>query len=158
MLESPGHIRHHLAYQVELDGTLLTGDAMGIILGPGSPVHTPTPPPSLDLVAWYDTLEGWASLDVPVFGVTHFGWHERFQERRQEFLMALRSHEDRVRSDLEAGINGAKAYAAEVVERMTPGPDRTWIEGYFETFGAEADWQGVAFYLNRRARRINRSS
>ena len=44
-IPTPGHIASHLAYLDERDGTLFSGDSMGITLA-GGPQHTPTPPPT----------------------------------------------------------------------------------------------------------------
>lgn len=150
VLPSPGHIDHHLAFQVESDGTLLAGDAMGIVLTEDGPVHPPTPPPSLDFSAWDETLERWASLDVPAFVATHFGLHRRFHDRRLELRERLRSLESRVQAALDAGVDGAAAYGAEVVERMSRGGDEARVRRYFETFPADTEWRGAEFHLRRR--------
>ncbi|MGI9627824.1 MAG: MBL fold metallo-hydrolase [Longimicrobiales bacterium] len=150
VLPSPGHIAHHLAFQDEQEGTLFAGDAMGILLNPEGPVHPPTPPPSLDLEAWYETLTGWAGLDVPRFAATHFGVHQRFHDRRVELLARLEALEARVASELEADIDGSAAYGAEVVDRMSDGGSDERVVEYYNAFPADAEWHGAAFHLKRR--------
>ena len=150
VLPSPGHIAHHLAYQLEEDGTLMSGDSMGIILTPDGPVHPPTPPPSLDFEAWYGTLDGWEGLDVPTFIATHFGAYSRFHERRKELRDALEDLEARVTAALEAGVDGAAEYGAEVVDRMSLGGKLERVVRYYETFPAEAEWRGAEFHIRRR--------
>ena len=81
---SPGHIAHHLAYLDERTGTLLAGDALGIVLAPGAATHAPTPAPSLDIEAWLRTLVDLAWLEPERMGVTHFGLHENVTGRRRE--------------------------------------------------------------------------
>lgn len=154
-MPSPGHIAHHLAWLHEPEGVLLTGDSMGIVLHPDGPTHPATPPPSLDLEAWYRTLEGWAGLEVERFGPTHFGLHARFQERRMELLEALRALESRVADALARGQEAvdADAFGRESWTRLTPYLGEARAVRYFETFSGVADWNGVAFYLRRRDRR-----
>ena len=155
VLPSPGHIDHHLAFQLESDGTLMSGDAMGILLVPDGPVHPPTPPPTLNFHAWRRTLESWASLDVPSFVATHFGRHTDFQGRRAELLEALVAFEERVVRAMEEGRAGdaaALAYGDEVVQRMSAAGQGDRVRRYFETFGAAIEWEGAVFHLGRRAR------
>ena len=155
VLPSPGHIDHHLAFQEESDGTLLAGDAMGILLVPDAPVHPPTPPPTLNFAAWEETLEGWAELDVPAFVITHFGRHQRFHARRRELLEALRALERRVTEAMakgEAGEDAAQAYGAEVVARMSAHGEEERVRRYFQTFGPAIEWHGSVLHLERRAR------
>ena len=154
VLPSPGHIDHHLAFQLESDGTLMAGDAMGILLAPGGPVHPPTPPPTLNFQAWTDTLEGWSALDVPRFVATHFGRHGRFHARRIELMEALHRLEERVTVAMsrgEAGEEAAQAYGTEVTERMSAHGEEDRVRRYFETFGAAIEWHGAVFHLQRRA-------
>ena len=153
ILPSPGHIDHHLAFQLDSDGTLVAGDAMGILLTPEGPVHPPTPPPSLDFLAWAETLEGWAGLDVPAFVATHFGLHRGFHARRLELLEALSCLEARVSqalADGRAGLEAARAYGAEVVARMSHHGDEARVRKYFATFPADHEWLGAVLHLRRR--------
>lgn len=155
VLPSPGHIDHHLAFQSDSDGTLLSGDAMGILLTPTGPAHPPTPPPTLDFRAWADTLRGWEGLDVPSFIATHFGRHGRFHERRLELLDALTALERRVTEAMAVGRAGeaaAQAYEAEVVARMSAHGEGERVRRYFRTFGPAIEWHGAVFHLERRAR------
>jgi len=149
-VSTPGHIVHHLSYLSEDDGTLYSGDSMGIILGEGAPGHPPPPPPSLDVEAWLQTLERLGDYDPERIAVTHFGVHGDFHERREalaEDLIALR---DRVARAMEAGDeDDARRYHEEVVERLASYRGEGEIAAYFETFPAESDWAGMRLYLKR---------
>ncbi len=77
--DSPGHARHHLAYQI--GGDLLTGDVAGVLLpsrGEGSPfLSVPAPPPEFDLGSWLNTIDKLSNLEVNRLFLTHFGTHPR---------------------------------------------------------------------------------
>jgi len=153
-LPTPGHIPHHLAYLDESSGTLYAGDSMGIILTPSAPTHPPTPPPAVDLEAWWRTLDALEGIRPERVGVTHFGFHRRFEERRTELAERLRALESRVRSALEKGNEGdAQDYERQVREefgRYLPAED---VDRYFDVFPAATDWAGVRRYLERTLRR-----
>lgn len=150
---TPGHIAHHLAYLDERDGTLFAGDAMGIVLSAEAPSHPPTPPPAVDLEAWRETLEEVRAIGPERFAATHFGLHEDVPARVEALGEALDGLKKRVADALARGDEeDAGRYGEEVARRMAPflGSDRA--ERYFGTFSAAMDWEGVRFYLQRRAR------
>lgn len=152
-IHTPGHIDSHLAYLDAYTGTLYAGDCMGIILSDEGPTHPPTPPPSLDLKAWDETLRHLEVVGAERAAVAHFGIHDRFEARRSHLREELRLLGERVRRALERGDaeEAAERYAQEVrnvQNRHLPG-DRALR--YFETFSAAKDWEGVVFYLTRRA-------
>jgi len=150
VIPTPGHIDHHLAYLHRDSGTLLAGDALGIILTREAPTVPPTPPPSLDLRAWHGTLERLERVEAERIAVSHFGLHPDLEARREELGAALRKLESRVRRALAREDEGAaERYAAEVVEAQAPHLPDGRAEGYFQVFGGEIDWRGVEFYLER---------
>jgi glyoxylase-like metal-dependent hydrolase (beta-lactamase superfamily II) len=68
---SPGHASHHVCY---FDGaTLYAGDAAGVRIQPGRTVLPPTPPPDLDIEAWYRTLEEIERRAPERLALVHFG-------------------------------------------------------------------------------------
>lgn len=147
---SPGHIGHHLAYLHEADGTLLSGDSMGIVLAPGAPTHPPTPPPAIDLRAWAGTLERLAAVGAEWFGATHFGLHGDVAGRAGELARRLDVLETRVRSAMDRGdADDAGRYDREVRDELAPFVGRDEVERYFDMFTAATDWAGVRFYAER---------
>lgn len=149
-LPTPGHIAHHLAYLDERDGTLLSGDAMGIVLGEEVPSHPPTPPPSVDLRAWARTLDEITSAGPERFGATHFGLHGDVPGRARQLRERLDALEARVRAALARGDDGdARRYDEEVREKLAPFLGREEVDRYFDMFTAATDWAGVKFYLER---------
>ena len=69
---SPGHASHHVCY---FDGTTLyAGDAAGVRILPSRSVLPPTPPPDLDVEAWYRTLEQIERRAPERLALIHFGF------------------------------------------------------------------------------------
>lgn len=74
--DSPGHARHHLAYQ--MGSALFCGDVAGVRLPLESPAESgalsiPAPPPEFDREAWLKTIEKLRPLEVSTLYLTHFG-------------------------------------------------------------------------------------
>ena len=68
---APGHASHHVCYS---DGsTLYAGDAAGVRIAPSRSVLPPTPPPDLDVEAWYRTLEQIERRAPERLALIHFG-------------------------------------------------------------------------------------
>jgi len=148
-IPTPGHIQHHLAYLDERDGTLFSGDSMGIVLG-GGPTHPATPPPSVDLRAWDGTLAEIAAIGPERFGATHFGLHGDVPGRVVQMTEVLAALEGRVRIALEQGDRSdSDRFNAETIEALGPFMGQDEVTKYFEMFPAATDWAGVAFYLER---------
>jgi glyoxylase-like metal-dependent hydrolase (beta-lactamase superfamily II) len=149
---TPGHIAHHVAYLDERDGTLFSGDSMGIALA-GGPQHPPTPPPAVNLPDWRRTLDEIGQIGPERFGATHFGVHENVDARRVQLRERLDALEARVRAAVEVGADEEEADAArfeqEVRSELGPfmGEDR--VNRYFDMFPAATDWAGMAFYVKR---------
>ena len=151
-LATPGHISHHLAFLDESEGTLFSGDALGIVLAPGAPGHPPTPPPSLDVRAWEDTLEMLAQLGAERAAVTHAGIHEDDPGRRAlRLLERLREVTRRARVALYEGTieEDGEQFALEVRDQVATYRERAEVDQYFDSFSARTDWDGLIFYLER---------
>lgn len=151
-IHTPGHISHHLGYLDERDGTLFSGDSMGIVLG-GGPQHPPTPPPAVKLPDWARTLEEIGKIGPERFGATHFGIHENVEERRRQLQERLDALEARVRSAVAEGPDAeeedAAAFEQEVRTELAPFMGEEEVNRYFDMFPAATDWAGVAFYVKR---------
>jgi glyoxylase-like metal-dependent hydrolase (beta-lactamase superfamily II) len=149
-IPTPGHIAHHLAYLDERDGTLFSGDSMGIVLGDDAPTHPPTPPPAIDLRAWERTLDEIAVIGPERFAATHFGLHGDVPGRIRQLGERLVTLEARVRAATAAGDESdADRYEREVRAELSKYLGREAVDGYFDMFTAATDWAGVKFYLDR---------
>ena len=150
---TPGHISHHISYLAESDGTFVAGDALGVILAPGAPSYPPTPPPSVDVPAWLETLDGLGSVDPDTFGVSHFGVHDGFAGRISEMRKRLSALRDRVEAALASGDDSDRdIYEREVREAISEFRPRDEVDGYFDAFSAAVDWDGMRLHLERAAR------
>ena len=69
---SPGHASHHVCYAHD-DGTLYAGDAAGVRIAPSRLVMPPTPPPDVDVLAWYATLDELERRAPKRIALVHFG-------------------------------------------------------------------------------------
>lgn len=69
---SPGHASHHVCY-LHADGTLYAGDAVGVRIQPSRHVMPVSPPPDVDVEAWYDTFEEIERRQPERLALTHFG-------------------------------------------------------------------------------------
>src|SRR3954453_7415184 len=69
---SPGHATHHVCYLHD-DGTLYAGDAAGVRIGPGRHVLPVSPPPDVDVEAWFRTFEEIERRRPERLALVHFG-------------------------------------------------------------------------------------
>jgi glyoxylase-like metal-dependent hydrolase (beta-lactamase superfamily II) len=67
---TPGHARHHIAWQ--LDDVIFTGDVGGIKIE-GGLIVPPCPPPDINLEDWNDSIELIRKSSVDQLYLTHFG-------------------------------------------------------------------------------------
>lgn len=154
-LATPGHVDHHVAWLDEADGTLLAGDALGIVLDPAAPTHPPTPPPGVDLDAWRRTLEYVASVGPARVAVAHFGLHDGVQGLVSALGERLDALEARVERALDRGRDedDARVYEDEVRAELSRTLPRERVDRYFDVFRAATDYEGVVRYVRKTRKR-----
>jgi glyoxylase-like metal-dependent hydrolase (beta-lactamase superfamily II) len=102
----PGHASHHICYD---DGTTIyAGDAAGVRIQPATSVMPPTPPPDLDVEAWYRTLEEIERRAPERLALIHFGVAEDVGRH----LAELRERLDTWSRRVEEGADEAAFVAA----------------------------------------------
>lgn len=69
-LHTPGHAKHHIAWQC--GDVIFAGDVAGVKIGNG-PVQPPCPPPDIDLEAWYRSIELLKQTPSKRLYLTHYG-------------------------------------------------------------------------------------
>jgi glyoxylase-like metal-dependent hydrolase (beta-lactamase superfamily II) len=103
---SPGHASHHVCY---FDGTTLyAGDAAGVRILPSRSVLPPTPPPDLDVEAWYRTLVQIERRAPERLALIHFG----FADDVGRHLGELRERLDSWTTRVEEGASETEFVAA----------------------------------------------
>ncbi len=73
LVDSPGHAKHHHAVLDEQTGTLLVGDAVGVLLPDLGVLRPATPPPDFDLDLAVQSLQRFAELRPTRMVLTHYG-------------------------------------------------------------------------------------
>jgi glyoxylase-like metal-dependent hydrolase (beta-lactamase superfamily II) len=73
LVDSPGHAKHHHAVLDEHTGTLLVGDAVGVLLPDLGVLRPATPPPDFDLEQAVHSLRRFAELRPERLVLTHYG-------------------------------------------------------------------------------------
>lgn len=73
VIHAPGHAGHHVVYLDHQDGTAYVGDLAGVRIPPGELTIAPTPPPEIDVEAWFDSLDRLAERCPRRLRLTHFG-------------------------------------------------------------------------------------
>ena len=103
---APGHASHHVCY---FDGsTLYAGDAAGVRIQPARSVLPPTPPPDVDVEAWYRTLEAIERRAPERLALTHFGLADDVGRH----LAELRARLDTWATRVEEGASEGEFIAA----------------------------------------------
>jgi glyoxylase-like metal-dependent hydrolase (beta-lactamase superfamily II) len=73
LIDSPGHANHHHAVLDEATGTLLVGDAVGVLSPDLGVLRPATPPPDFDLERATQSLRRFADLRPERIVLTHYG-------------------------------------------------------------------------------------
>ena len=146
-ISTPGHIGHHVSYLDERDGTLYSGDSVGVALS-GGPPHPMGPPPNVDLPAWRATIEKVRQIGPERLAPTHFGFREDVEPHLADLRRRLENMAARAASALKTGdASQAEIFDREVREEMTPYMGEKHARRYFDMFPPRNDFAGVSFYL-----------
>ena len=124
VFDAPGHASHHVCY---FDGaTIYAGDAAGVRILPSRSVLPPTPPPDVDVEAWYRTLEQIEHRAPERIALIHFGLVEdvgrHLAELRERLdAWAKRVEEGASESEFVAAARAdLPAYEADEYDRAMP--------------------------------------
>ena len=141
-LHTPGHAKHHIAWQI--DDTIFTGDVAGVKIGDG-PVVPPCPPPDINLEDWNVSIEKLLSSDGSKLYLTHFGLIENKHEHLSELRHILNDWALWVKEKWESGMTAEestphfKAYTA--AQLMDKGVSDHGLKQYE---AANPSWMSVA--------------
>ncbi len=136
---TPGHASHHVAYF--RDGTLLGGDVCGIRAQPGRYVLPISPPPDIDLEAWFASIDAVAQHAPERLALTHFGVATDVNWHLQRLRETLTSWGEWVGGGMERDAFVALA-------RPQAGDDAAKLYDPVDQFGQS--WQGLRRYWDKR--------
>ncbi len=140
---TPGHASHHVSYHHPSSGYAFTGDAAGVRIGEGY-VFPPTPPPDIDLEAWYDSLQRIAAWQPRKLCPTHFG---SFEDSDQH-LAALQAHLEE--AERMAEVHTEDDFCAALRARVRESADAETAAAYEQAMPPEQCWAGLIRYLRKR--------
>jgi len=121
---APGHASHHVCY-VAPDGTLYAGDAAGVRIQPARHVVAPTPPPDIDVEAWYGTFDEIERRSPERLALIHFG----VVDDPAEHVARARERLGVFTRRVESGIDErefVRLARAELTEAEGPDEDNVW--------------------------------
>ncbi|HEX6383748.1 MAG TPA: MBL fold metallo-hydrolase [Anaerolineae bacterium] len=101
-LDTPGHARHHHAYQ--LRNIAFTGDAAGIQLPDSALIDLPAPPPEFELEVWQETVDRLLASRFTAIYPTHFGLLSNVQDHLQRFKVLMQEAARFVYELMETGL------------------------------------------------------
>ena len=138
---APGHASHHVCY---FDGTTVyAGDAAGVRIQPNRSVLPPTPPPDIDVEAWYRTLEEIERRAPERLALIHFGVADDVSRHLGELRERLDAWSRRV----EEGAT-EEAFVAAARADLAPAE----AEGYDRAMSFWQSHQGLQRYWEKRSR------
>jgi glyoxylase-like metal-dependent hydrolase (beta-lactamase superfamily II) len=155
LVDSPGHAKHHHAVLDEQTGTLLVGDAVGVLLPDIGVLRPATPPPDFDLEQATRSLQRFAELRPERLVLTHYGPVADPQATLVEAEEMLHSWVEVAAGVIERAADaGVDDVAAALAEAFAFAPE-TLPEGAREKFeilnGVHSNAAGIVRYLSRRA-------
>jgi glyoxylase-like metal-dependent hydrolase (beta-lactamase superfamily II) len=153
MVDSPGHARHHQAILDEATGTLMVGDAVGVLLPDLGVLRPATPPPDFDLELMVSSLRRFRELRPARMVLTHFGPVGDVEATLAQAESEVRRWVDLARrvtgEHPDAGVDGV---AAAFTRAFAASPADTPAAGRLDILnGIHGNAAGIVRYLNRQA-------
>jgi glyoxylase-like metal-dependent hydrolase (beta-lactamase superfamily II) len=99
-LHTPGHARHHIAWQI--DETIYTGDVAGVKIQNG-PVVPPCPPPDINLEDWSNSIQLLLNRKPSKLILTHYGEITNPEDHLSELLAILTDWAEWIKTRWEKG-------------------------------------------------------
>jgi glyoxylase-like metal-dependent hydrolase (beta-lactamase superfamily II) len=150
---TPGHAVHHVSYLDESSGVAYVGDTCGIRVTRDYIVAA-TPPPDINLPAWFaslDTIEQWRPASL---FVTHFGPVLPAAAHLAQYREVLKWTEEAVRASLEAAETDeerAAVFVEQLRARTLGAVSEREAEGLEAAAPFDQIWAGMARYLRKSA-------
>jgi len=134
---TPGHASHHVSYRHRSSGWVFPGDTCGVRLPAGDLLLPPTPPPDIDLDAWYASLDAIEAWEPERLAITHYGDYGDVAE-----------HLDRLRAALAhwselAGRVDSETYAAALQAAAAAAFDEENARSFGQAMPPDQQWLGL---------------
>ncbi|SHK00216.1 Glyoxylase, beta-lactamase superfamily II [Reichenbachiella agariperforans] len=100
-LHTPGHAKHHIAWQ--LGDNIFTGDVAGVKIGNG-PVQPPCPPPDINIEDWIDSIAIISRQKPKRLYLTHFSYIENPEEHLGTLHKVLMSWSEFIHDKWKEGL------------------------------------------------------
>lgn len=107
-LHTPGHARHHIAWQ--MGEVIFTGDVAGVKIDQG-PVVPPCPPPDINIEDWKASIQILKDANPKSLYLTHFDHIENIEDHLLQLEAILDDWSSWVKAKMNAGMDA---------ETMTP--------------------------------------
>jgi len=140
----PGHASHHLAWFDGERGDAYVGDMAGVLIPPSELTLAPTPPPDIDLEAWFESLDRIAAQGPERLRLTHFGLVEDVERQLDRVREALRR-------ERELAAGGREAFLEAYVADIHANGDAETAAAMIQATPPEQQWLGLERYLRKRA-------
>jgi glyoxylase-like metal-dependent hydrolase (beta-lactamase superfamily II) len=141
---TPGHASHHVCYLHEDSGDAYVGDVAGVRLPPYEHTVAPTPPPDIDVEAWFDSLHTVASWNPRSLCLTHFGQVTDVADHLHRVRHALTESADSARLDGEEG------FIAKLESSLAEATDPATVEAFEQAAPPDQLYQGLSRYWRKR--------
>ena len=102
---TPGHARHHIAWQIGKH--LIAGDVAGCKIGTGS-IVAPCPPPDINIEHWNSSIDLIETLDLEAVYMSHFGKVTNIQPHFKFLRYILQDWADWMKPHYEKGTDPDK--------------------------------------------------
>jgi glyoxylase-like metal-dependent hydrolase (beta-lactamase superfamily II) len=142
---TPGHASHHVCYLHEDSGDAFVGDVAGVRIPPYEHTVAPTPPPDIDLEAWFDSLHTVASWNPQSLCLTHFGLVTDVADHLHRVRHALADSADSAR------VDGEERFIAKLESELAEATDPATMEAFEQAAPPDQLYQGLARYWRKRA-------
>jgi glyoxylase-like metal-dependent hydrolase (beta-lactamase superfamily II) len=144
---STGHASHHVCY-VDDAGTLYAGDSAGVRIQPHRHVSPPTPPPDIDLEAWYRTIGEIEQRRPERLALIHFGVVDDVADH----LARLRARLEQVAERVGSGMS-EQAFVALARAELHADEGADASDTYERGTSFERDYAGLERYWRKRRER-----
>jgi glyoxylase-like metal-dependent hydrolase (beta-lactamase superfamily II) len=142
---TPGHASHHVCYLHEDSGDAYVGDVAGVRIPPFDHTVAPTPPPDIDIEAWFDSLHTVASWNPQSLCLTHFGPVTDVADQLHRVRHALTESADSARMD------GEERFIAKLETDLAEATDLATVEVFEQAAPLDQLYQGLARYWRKKA-------